>query len=57
MKRYLLFVGEYYYPAGGWDDFSASFDTIDEAKAAAPNNSVDWWHVIDTKTEQQVASG
>lgn len=29
----LLFAGDGYYPAGGWDDYVGTFDTIDDAKA------------------------
>jgi hypothetical protein len=27
MKRYLVFAGDDYYPAGGWGDFQGSFDS------------------------------
>ena len=30
MKRYLLFIGDRYYPNGGMRDFKSSYDTIDE---------------------------
>ncbi len=30
-KRYLLFVGEVYYPAGGSEDIEGSFSTLAEA--------------------------
>lgn len=33
MKRYLVFAYMNYYPNGGWDDLSGSFDTIPEALA------------------------
>jgi hypothetical protein len=59
MKRYLLFAGEIYYPIGGWDDLKGSFETIDEAKAAASGDpphkyEFDWWHVIDAVTGEKV---
>jgi hypothetical protein len=62
MKRYALFLGEFYYPSGGWDDFKNSFDTLDEAiKAAlkedtarAPKN---WWHIVDLFTGKYAAEG
>jgi hypothetical protein len=56
MKRYLLFATVWYYPAGGWGDFQAAFDTIEEAKAAAPGWA-DSFHVIDKETGEEVASG
>jgi len=32
MKRYAAFKFEQFYPGGGWNDFSGSYDTISEAK-------------------------
>ena len=34
MKRYLVFLGENYYPSGGMDDFLNDFDTPEECKKA-----------------------
>lgn len=31
MKRYLLFVGQFYYPDAGWDGFASSFDRLSDA--------------------------
>lgn len=31
LKAYLVFAGDDYYPAGGWDDFKADVDTYKEA--------------------------
>lgn len=31
MKPFLLFVGEHYYPRGGWEDFHGDFDSVKEA--------------------------
>lgn len=52
LKRYLLFSGSFYYPAGGWEDFDSSFDSEDEAKAtgAKSTNDYSWWHVVDCET-------
>ncbi len=33
MKRYALFVGESCYPTGGWEDFVAAADSIEELMA------------------------
>lgn len=55
MKRFLVFKGMEYYPEGGWKDFSADFDTVEDAfaHAAVPNEVMpdsSWSHVLDTKT-------
>jgi hypothetical protein len=50
LKRYLLFCGDDYYPAGGWDDFVGSFDTKDEADdAAAQLADANWHQIIDAE--------
>jgi hypothetical protein len=33
MKRFLVFAYDYYYPAGGMNDFVGSYDTMEEAQA------------------------
>lgn len=33
VKRFLVFGFDSYYPAGGWNDFKASFDSYEEAVA------------------------
>lgn len=35
LKRFLVFVYEDHYPAGGWGDFVGSFGTLAEAQAVA----------------------
>jgi hypothetical protein len=56
MKRYLLFVGEVYYPVGGWYEFVHHFDTLGEAREAAQRivartgEQEEWWHVVDAQT-------
>jgi len=61
LKRYLVFVGQDYYPAGGWQDFSNSFDTIAEAREdAATHTPVAckgwmWSHIVDTTTGEEVS--
>ena len=63
MKRYLLFGGLYHCPCGGWGDFMGSFATVDECRTRAKTpdgvyHSVpEWWQVIDSDTEDEVASG
>ena len=56
VKRFVVFAGDYYYPGGGWDDFNASFDTLEEVwkyqKTALKN--ADWSQVIDLETGEEV---
>lgn len=49
LKRFAVFAGDDYYPAGGWADFQGSFDSIEGAHAAANvhDKGGKWWHVID----------
>lgn len=62
MKRYLVFIGDCYYPDGGMDDFEGDFDTLEEAKdfitekANKENFSwkITWAHIWDTETKSQV---
>ena len=35
MKRYLVFAYPVYYPGGGWSDFIADFDSIEDAFTCA----------------------
>lgn len=54
MKRFLLFVGQAYYPHGGFNDFFGSFDTLEEAVQNAQEPSKygychDWAHIIDSE--------
>lgn len=56
MKRFLLFAGYTYYPAGGWNDFRDSFDTFDEGQehlkklTEASGYTINWGHIVDTTT-------
>lgn len=66
MKRFLAFGGEHYYPHGGMDDFSGSYDTKEEAisvlvkEATAASTLGDgvfssyWAHIFDTELNQEV---
>ena len=49
MKRFLLFVGDTYYAAGGWNDYVDSYDSQIEAAAAAFRVKGDWFQVVDTQ--------
>lgn len=56
MKRFWLFFGEFYYPAGGMEDFVGSFDTVPDATVIAmskklrPDSSLDryWFQIVDS---------
>ena len=56
MKRYLVFAGIDYYPAGGWNDFAGDADTLDEARQIVnlerrrPRLPARWWQIVDTTT-------
>ena len=49
MKRFIVFAGDFYYPAGGAADIVSDFDTLDEAKTWR-GHSTNWLHVLDTET-------
>jgi hypothetical protein len=54
MKRFLLFVGETYYPLGGAFDLMGSFDSLAEVIDLLFSDHtfgivVDWIHVLDTE--------
>lgn len=60
MKRYLLFAGDTYYPAGGWDDFIDSFDSFEAAREdpkLVERSKYGWWQIIDTVTMEQTDGG
>lgn len=46
--KYLLFLGDNYYPSGGWDDFVNYFDTLYDAINHIKTFDPDWkWaHVM-----------
>lgn len=60
--RYWLFFGDDHYPGGGFEDFIAASDSIDELRERVEMGSENccgeagfdprgqWWHIIDTKT-------
>ena len=58
MSKYILLLGEHYYPQG-WDDFKGVYDTVEEAIAASQkiesyfsdyNEVCDWGEIISTET-------
>ena len=54
MKRYLVFAYPVYYPGGGWSDFIADFDSIEDAFVCADKSSDENKEVIDTQTKDNV---
>lgn len=48
-RRFLVFAGDNYYPAGGWSDLFGTFDTRAEAEAAAAkaDGETQWSEIID----------
>lgn len=66
MKRFLLFGFPHYYPAGGWNDFIASFDEYRDAEKelirrfdAEQFKDDDWiggGHIIDGTTGERIFS-
>lgn len=67
MKAFLLFVGEQYYPRGGWDDFHGDFDSVKEAVEFVSANpkfrsmpdddwasDIQWAQVVDLTTMKVV---
>jgi len=60
IKPFALFVGDCFYPAGGWSDFVGFFETNDAAVAAAVEPAEDcvsgwWFNVADLRTGEIVA--
>lgn len=51
---FLLFLGDKYYPMGGWNDFKGSFVTLKEAQEPIYNvgafGAFDWAHIVDSST-------
>ncbi len=48
MNKYLLFLGDDYYPSGGWDDFVGSFDSLHEAveRIKSEDSHYKWAHIV-----------
>ena len=57
VKRFVIFRGDAYYPIGGWEDFWAACDSLEECHEHLATNIVDdyeWAHIVDTDTGEQV---
>jgi hypothetical protein len=67
MKKYLLFVGDNYYPKGGMDDFAGIFDTVEDAmekgeegtpyKDGSGYSFNDWYHIVEHDTMNLILRG
>lgn len=60
MKRYMLFMGEYYYPLGGMNDFHIDGDTEQELRDKIKSTVekdiyCEWWHIYDTEKNEIIA--
>lgn len=53
-KRYFVFAGYEYYPAGGFSDFQGAFKSVKQAEKEIKNlirkNRFTWWELVDSKT-------
>jgi len=61
MKRFLVFSGDYYYPAGGMDDFDIDLETRDQCiqyikskilHKKRQHEKYKWAHVFDCQTKK-----
>jgi hypothetical protein len=63
MRRFLVFVGDVYYPGKATQDLVGSADTFVEAYQAveqhehAPKWEYHWWRIVDHATMQDLCSG
>lgn len=55
MKRFLVFCFDTFYPHGGWEDFAASYDTLEEAVDHKPDK--DNVQVVDSATGTLLHTG
>lgn len=54
MNQYLIFAGDSYYPAGGWEDCRGSMENLEAAKLYALALKKDWVQIVDTNTQRIV---
>jgi hypothetical protein len=57
MKKFVLFAFHNYYPAGGMDDLKDSYETEEEARAAAEDDGADDFQIVDRDSWALVATG
>lgn len=58
MKRFLVFAGETYYPAGGFKDFISAHDELTQAQKARSeaHSRFGWSHIVDLEKLKIVES-
>lgn len=55
VKRYVVFSGGNYYPAGGWEDLIGSYDTLGEVRSVVADlYKRDWYHIVDLTTGHEI---
>lgn len=54
-NRYHVYTFDGYYPEGGWNDFSASFATLEEAKEQSDEFPGEFQQIVDVGFEEIVA--
>jgi hypothetical protein len=57
LKRFIVFAFEHEDFGGGWDNFIASFDTLEEAQEWCPLEELcyDWIQIVDSETSELVS--
>lgn len=53
-NRFLIFVGDYYYPSVGFEGFLTTASTLDEAKSIIERAKKDWGSVVDIAVLEEV---
>lgn len=56
----LVFMGETYYPSGGWEDFIGAAPTIETARVMVEtkaDSNDDWYHIVDDGSRKIVEQG
>jgi hypothetical protein len=58
-NNYLLFMGAYYYPDGGWNDYVGSYPDLVSAKDKVifDRSIVNWYQIVDIRTRLVVEKG
>jgi len=56
MKRFLVFTFDRWYPSGGWSDFAASYDALEEAQNHVFATHSDHYQIVDATTGQVIQS-
>lgn len=54
---FLVFAGNYYYPYGGWRDFTGSFETLEAAKNYTQSIGADWVQIVCSESMKIVSEG